>query len=267
MISDKVFIITGASSGIGKSCVLQFLTLGGKVCAVARSKEGLEVLKKEAGLHAENILVCPADVTKEEDSARVVHATIEKFGKVDVLVNNAGIGLFRSSWETSLDEYQKVMNVNFFGALLLTLKVLPSLRSQDRGQIVNVISVAGRRAFPDVAAYCASKFALRGFSEALRQELKRVKSPVQVSLVYPVATNTPFFEKAGSSDYRGRHRFTNIMQPGEVAKEILKIIEKGKGDSILTRRARVIDKIHAFFPEWIEDLNLKALEKACHPVK
>lgn len=258
MDSPKVIIITGVSSGIGKALAIALLKHGDIVAGFSRHNELLEDLRGEC----ESLMVYSGDVTQDKDCHDFVLKVFEKYGRIDVLINNAGMGLFRKSWETSLEEYQRLMDVNFFGAVRLIQEVLLIFMKQDSGHIVNVISVAGRRAFPDVTAYCASKFALRGFGEALRQELKEVCPAVKVSQIYPVATRTPFFEKAGSPNYEKRHQYTQIMEPETVAKEVLKVIDREKGeDLILTRRAQILDKIHAIFPSLIEWLNAKALQK------
>lgn len=264
MISGKIIIITGASSGIGRACALSFLRKGARVAVFSRNREALEFFQNECQM--ENLKFCslhPGDVTQAKDCQLLVADVMRRYGRIDVLINNAGAGLFRKSWETSLEEYQRLMDVNFFGAVRLVQEVLPIFMKQESGHIVNVISVAGRRAFPDVSAYCASKFALRGFGESLRQELKEKKFNIKVSQVYPVATRTAFFEKAGSSDYEKRHQFTQVMEPEIVAQEILNIAERDRGeDIILTRRARIIDKVHALFPFLIEWMNAKALAKS-----
>ncbi len=264
MLSEKVIVITGASSGIGRACTVSLLEEGADVAVFARNQKQLEFLQKncqERGL--KSVLVYSGDVTQSQDCSSLISEVLKRYERIDVLINNAGIGLFRKSWDTSIEEYQHLMNVNFFGAVRLIQEVLPVFMKQESGHIVNVISVAGRRAFPDVSAYCASKFALRGFGEGLRQDLKEACPAVKVSQICPVATRTPFFEKAGSPDYEKRHQYTQVMDPETVAKEILKVIERGKGeDLILTRRAQIIDKIHGVFPSFIEWLNAKALQKS-----
>lgn len=165
-MSGRTVIVTGASSGIGEATARAFGRAGDRVVLVARRTERLRQLAAEIG----DCLVVPADVTRREDIARIVGATLERYGTIDVLVNNAGLG--RYDWLERLpeDEIMAQIEVNLVAPILLTRAVLPAMQAQGRGVIINVGSVAGKVATPTMAIYNASKFGLEGFSEALRRE-------------------------------------------------------------------------------------------------
>ncbi|MDI6771606.1 MAG: SDR family oxidoreductase [bacterium] len=167
-MSGRTVIVTGASSGIGEATARAFGRAGDRVVLVARRAERLAQLAAE--IH--DSLVLPADVTRREDIARIVEAALARYGTIDVLVNNAGLG--RYDWLESLteDEILTQIEVNLVAPILLTRAVLPVMQAQGRGVIINVGSVAGKIATPTTTIYNASKFGLEGFSEALRREVR-----------------------------------------------------------------------------------------------
>jgi len=167
-VSGRTVIVTGASSGIGEATARAFGRAGDRVVLVARRAERLRQLAAELG----DCLVVPADLTRREDIARIVEAALARYGTIDVLVNNAGLG--RYDWLERLpeDEIHTQIEVNLVAPILLTRAVLPVMRAQGRGVIINVGSVAGKIATPTTTIYNATKFGLEGFSEGLRREVR-----------------------------------------------------------------------------------------------
>lgn len=167
-MSGRTVIVTGASSGIGAATARRFGRAGDRVVLVARRAERLHQLATE--IH--DSLVVPADLTRREDIARIVEAALARYGTIDVLVNNAGLG--RYDWLERLpeDEILTQIEMNLIAPILLTRAVLPVMQAQGRGVIINVGSVAGKIATPTTTIYNASKFGLEGFSEALRREVR-----------------------------------------------------------------------------------------------
>lgn len=253
---DKVVVITGASSGIGKETALLFARHGANVIAASRNREKLLQLKKEIEKSQGSCLVIPTDVSREEEVKNLINQTHEAFGKIDILINNAGQGFFDFVTETAIEDYRKIMEVNFYGAVFAVKAALPRMIEQKKGTIINVASVAGKRAFERMSAYCASKFALVGFSEALHFEV--VDKGIKVITVCPPAIDTPFFDNAGYHDFRETHKQLSLLPPQEVAKEIFHSLSRKKREVVISNRAKIINTIHAVSPELMEGIT-KAL--------
>ena len=167
-LNGAVVIITGASAGIGRETALEFARRGARLVLAARRADRLESAAAECrALGAEAVSV-PADVAQREDLERIVQTAIDRFGRIDVLVNNAGFGFSGTIEETTDADMRELMDVNFMGAFMATKLVLPYMRKQRCGHIVNVSSVVGKIAFPFHGAYSATKFAVSGMTEALR---------------------------------------------------------------------------------------------------
>lgn len=188
---SKVIFITGASRGFGKIWTEAFLKRGDKVVATGRKIDALQILKKEYG---DQVLILPLDVNNRLASIKAVEIAKDHFGKIDVLINNAGYGLFGTVEETSEEEARNQMETNFFGLLWLTQTVLPIMREQRSGHIIQVSSFLGLVTVPVLGIYNASKFAVEGLSETLAAEVKDFG--IHVSLVEPNGYTTDW---AGSS--------------------------------------------------------------------
>jgi len=197
-IKGKVIIVTGASSGIGEATARQFGQEGAKVVLAARRIDRLESLAQEIdamGTGAETLVV-QADLSKLEDIQSLISQTLSKFGRIDVLVNNAGFG--RLDWLENLDpkkDIQAQFDVNVLGVVQTTRQALPVMIKQRSGHIINMCSMAGLVATPTYTIYAACKHAVHGFSEALRREVK--PWGINVSMIYPGGVTTEFNQHAG----------------------------------------------------------------------
>ena len=197
-IKNKVIIVTGASSGIGEATARQFGREGAKLVLAARRVDKLETLAQEIlaiGSGAETCVV-QADLSKLEDIQSLIKQTLDKFGRIDVLVNNAGFG--RLDWLENLDpvkDIQAQFDVNVLGVIQTTRQVLPIMMKQRSGHIINMGSMAGLVATPTYTVYAATKHAVHGFSEALRREVK--PWGIDVSMIYPGGVVTEFQAHAG----------------------------------------------------------------------
>jgi hypothetical protein len=197
-IKGKVVIVTGASSGIGEATARQFAREGAKVVLAARRVDRLEALAKEItsmGTGAETLVV-QADLSKLEDIQALIKQTLDKYGRIDVLVNNAGFG--RLDWLEKLDpikDIQSQFDVNVLGVIQTTRQALPVMIKQRSGHIINMCSMAGLVATPTYTIYAACKHAVHGFSEALRREVK--PWGIDVSMIYPGGVTTEFGQHAG----------------------------------------------------------------------
>jgi NAD(P)-dependent dehydrogenase (short-subunit alcohol dehydrogenase family) len=181
----KTVLITGTSSGIGEAAAQYFLQRGWRVCATARHPENLG-----AWSHATDVIPLSLDVTSEASIRSAIRDAVRIAGSIDVLVNNAGIGLAGPLEAISADELEKHFQTNFFGVARTIQEVLPFFRAQKHGVIVNVSSVAGRFGIPFLSSYCASKFALEGLSESLYYEL--LPFDIRIKLIEPGGIKTSF---------------------------------------------------------------------------
>jgi uncharacterized protein len=189
---DKVIVITGASSGIGKQVAIDFANEGVKgVAIVARNRDRLNELALEIQDKCECI-VCPCDMSDKSAVVSMAGNVLEKFGNIDVLVNNAGYGILGKVQVQSIDEIEAVTATNYLGMIYCTKAFLSSMLARKNGHIVNVASLAASFGIPGLAAYCGSKFAMLGFSESLSHELRG--TGVGITVVSPIGVRTNFFD-------------------------------------------------------------------------
>jgi len=199
ILKGSVTIITGASSGIGAATAKTLAGAGSKIVLVARNQQKVEALKSEienAGGVAEFQI---ADVTKLEDLKRVVEFTLEKFGKIDNLVNNAGLMLFSYWKDAAVDEWQKMVDTNITGYLNAIAAVLPKLLEQKSGHIINMGSVAGINIGKGAGIYHGTKFFVKAITESLRKEVA-VQNGIKISLISPGVINTGWAEKVTNEE-------------------------------------------------------------------
>ncbi|XP_055373040.1 uncharacterized oxidoreductase TM_0325-like [Condylostylus longicornis] len=196
--AGKVVLITGASSGIGAAAAIKFSRLSAQLSLIGRKTENLkEVAKQCKEINGQDPLIITGDVTKEEDNARIIKETIDKFGKLDVLVNNAGIIEVGTIENTSMEQYDRVMNTNVRSIYHLTMLAVPHL-IETKGSIVNVSSVNGLRSFPGVLAYNLSKMAVEQFTRCVALEL--AAKGVRCNSVSPGVTVTNLHKRGGMDE-------------------------------------------------------------------
>jgi short-subunit dehydrogenase len=189
-LQGAVVAVTGASAGIGRETALAFARQGAKLAVCARRLDRLEALAEAVQAVGSECLVMAVDVGEQEQVRRFVEGAVARFGRLDVLVNNAGYGVRGRVEETPADAYERLMRVNYLGTVFGCQVAVPIMRRQGRGVIINVSSIVGHRAMPGGAAYGATKAAQIGLTEALRVELRG--SGVHVSSVHPIGTETEF---------------------------------------------------------------------------
>jgi short-subunit dehydrogenase len=245
-IAGARMLITGASQGIGRALAEAAALRGAKVLAAARSDGLLGDLAEKVHDQAGVLEVIRADITEPGDRERLVAAAVETFGGLDVLVNNAGIGATGHFAEASPDRLRKIMDVNFFGVTEMTRACLPLLRRGRQPAIVNISSIAGKRGIPARSEYSASKFALQGFSEALRAEL--AKDGIDVIVVCPGLTRTNFSQNM--LEQKARLQFDHLrgMTAEQVAAATLKALARGRPEVCLSFQGKMLVLISRFFP-------------------
>jgi NAD(P)-dependent dehydrogenase (short-subunit alcohol dehydrogenase family) len=189
---ERVVLVTGASSGIGRATAVAFASAGARVALVARRRAELEALAGEMG--AAETAVLPTDVTDRTAVRACFEAAVERFGRIDIVVNNAGILRPAPVLDIDAADLDAMLRVNLFGALFVMQEAVRRMLAQEDGVVVNVASLAGRRGVSPLGAYCATKFALVGLTEALREEL--VGRNVHIALVEPGVVETPMVQDA-----------------------------------------------------------------------
>jgi short-subunit dehydrogenase len=245
-------IVTGASSGIGRALAISLAQRGAVLTLAARRGDRLEEVAREIAERRPSSprpVAVPCDVSDAQDVTTLVGGTVERLGSVDVLVNNAGISVFGEEVRTSVDDYRDLMSVNFFGALHSMREVLPFMRRQGSGLIVNVASVAALHGVPYLAAYCASKAALVALSQSLRAELHG--SGIRVMIVYPGYTETEIFEREKRVG-GARRPPGNYASAADVAEAITRGIEADARDLYMTSRGRALSVLRGLAPPIVE---------------
>jgi short-subunit dehydrogenase len=244
-LKDKVAIITGASKGIGRATALLFAKEGAHVVLAARSEDRLMSLRDEINKSHVQAVVVPTDVTKREDINNLICTTIAEFDRIDILVNNAGRGIHGPVAVTQYSDIEEILNVNLHGAIYCICAVLPHMLRQRSGQIINISSVVGKRATPNNAAYCAAKFSLQGFSEALRAEL--AMSGIDVIVVCPSTTRTEFFNEMKYVEPRRPNPFPKSSAE-HVARVVLRASLKRRHEVVVSLNGKLYVLFSRFFP-------------------
>jgi dehydrogenase/reductase SDR family member 7B len=261
-MKNKVVIITGASSGIGKALAFAFGREGAKIVITGRNQEPLfDVSEALINLGIDNMPIV-SDVSIESDNANVINKTIKKYGKIDVLINNAGISMRSMFEDCDIDVIKKVMDINFFGTVYATKYALPYIK-ETKGSIVGVSSIAGYRGLPVRTGYSASKFAMNGFLEALRTEL--LHTGVHVLTACPGFTESNIriasLGSDGNSKGESMRDEGNMMSSEEVAQHILKAVKNRDRDIVLTLQGKMVVFLNKWLPKLTDKLTYNALAK------
>ena len=243
-LQDKVVFITGASSGIGQACAVEYHQAGARVAAAARSMDKLEALAAELG--SDRILPVCLDVTDRAQHEAALRQTRERFGPVDVLVNNAGWASFGSVQRMPDEHLDRMLAVNFTTPVALIRSVLPEMKARGTGQIINISSVVGAQPMPRMAVYSATKAAINALSTALRMELRHTQ--VDVIVVAPGSTNTPFFQVAATTDTRVVRLAETLYSPQRVARAVVRASRRRRRNVTLSVEGKLITWIRRASP-------------------
>jgi NAD(P)-dependent dehydrogenase (short-subunit alcohol dehydrogenase family) len=257
-LHGKVTLITGGSSGIGRALAVRLAAYGAKLSLAARTADALEKAAGEARALGAEVVTVPTDVTEAEQCRRAVEATVERFGRLDVLVCSAGVSMRAYFAGSDLTAMERVMRVNFFGTLYATHFALPHVR-RSRGSLVAVSSLTGIRGIPSYSIYGASKFAVQGLYDSLRLELRR--DGVHVGVVAPGFVDTPLREHVLGPDGRP---WTEPPTPPfriwpveKVVDRLVRLIVRRRARALLPAYVGPLLWLDKIVGEWIGDTILR----------
>lgn len=253
IFKDKVVIVTGASSGIGEATAREFALRGSKVVLAARSEEALAVIVTELKKLNCEASCFKTDVSSEEDCRNLIEKTVEKYGTIDILINNAGLSMRAAFIDVDLKVLHRLMDVNFWGTVHCTKYALPYLIAQ-KGSLVGVSSVAGFHGLPGRTGYSASKFAIHGFLETIR--IENLKKGLHVMILAPGFTSSEIRRHAlladGSEQGESPRDEGSLNSPEFVAKWILKGIRKKKRNKLLTWEGKLTALFQRIIPAFVD---------------
>jgi short-subunit dehydrogenase len=250
--AGRVVILTGASQGIGLASARLLAKAGCRLVLAARRVEVLHRLSNQLNAAGHHTIAVPTDLADPAQAAALVEKTVGIFGQLDVVINNAAIGLRDLVADLQATEHRQAFDVNYFGPVALIQAALPQLRANpEGGLIINVSSIVGRRAMPGIGGYCASKGALQNLAESLRVELAGQK--IRVSTIYPGVTATRFNDHALGGSQLGRGRLTGVP-PERVARSILRTIEREPRDVYITLFDRLFVAVSLVWPGLMDRL-------------
>ncbi len=251
-MQNKVVIITGASSGIGLALAKEFAQRGSKLVLAARSIDKLKELETELNTKGIEAISVATDVSKEEDCKNLIDQTIQKFNKIDILINNAGISMRALFIDVELSVLKQLMDVNFWGTVYCTKYALPYLL-ESKGSVTGISSIAGFIGLPARTGYSASKFAMHGFLETLR--IENLKNGLHVLIAAPGFTSSNIRKTALSNDGSAQgetpRKEDKMMSAEDVAKKVAKAIKNRKSTLILTF---IEGKLTVWLKKWMPRL-------------
>lgn len=230
-VLDKVVVITGASSGIGEATARLLHEKGAKLVLGARRTDKLEQLKSTLG---KNVRVQSKDVTQSNEVEALIKLALNEFGKIDVLINNAGLMPQSFLGDNNIDEWNQTIDVNLKGVLYGIGAVIPTMRENKKGHIINIASIAGHKVNPGGAVYCATKFGVRALTEALRQEEASLGTHIRTTIISPGAIDTELLNHITDQDLKkGMDAvYKDAIKPEEVGQAIVSAIDTDEATAI-----------------------------------
>ena len=253
---DQVVIVTGGGRGIGRATALEFACEGARLLLAGRRMDALETAAHECRASGGQAEIIHCDVAKDEDLKHMVGHAIATYGRIDVLVNNAGVVAGGRLDEISADDVGRMVGVNVWAPIRLSQLVVPHMREAKSGTIVNVSSVAGRMGLPYYATYCASKYAMRGFSEALRREVAR--DGIHVTAVYPGVTATDLLENVETDGL-----FLSVATAQQVGRAIVRGVRWRQPEVFIGLGESLVSRWNDLMP-WTVDMGVDVMRERMH---
>ena len=260
-LRGQVVLITGGSRGLGLALAEEFACQGARLVLCARDERELEEARARVAAGGAEVLAVPCDVSDRDQVQGMVHRALDRYGRVDVLVNNAGVIMAGPLETQTREDFEEAMAIMYWGAVYPTMAVLPGMQERRHGRIVNITSIGGKVAVPHLLSYTAAKFALVGFSEGLRTEVARYG--IKVVTVVPGLMRTGSYVNAF---YKGKHEqeytwfslgaalpFTSMSVRG-AARQIVAATRRGDSEVILTLQAQILARFHGLFPGLTSDV-------------
>ncbi len=246
----KTAVVTGAGSGIGRAIAVELAKSGAQITLAGRREGPLQELSVQLG-EIQDFLVCPTDVTIPEETALLAEKTVATFGQIDLLFNCAGVFQAAGFGGLPIDAIKEMMEINFMGTVNALKAVIPYMQKRQQGRIVNISSLGGKYPYPGSSAYSATKYAVAGLSNALRQELKH--EGIYLTVVYPSFVSSPLLDGhlqsvRASSFYRA----TSTYSPEQTAKPILKAAIKKKRELVIPRVTALTPALYGLFPGFFD---------------
>ncbi|MUL35741.1 short-chain dehydrogenase [Gloeocapsopsis sp. AAB1 = 1H9] len=255
-IDQQVIAVVGASSGIGRETALKLAAKNAKLVVAARSQPGLDSLVEEITALGGSATAIVADVSEFEQVKAIADAAIAAYGRLDTWVHCAAINLYATFEQTTPEEFQRVIDVNFVGQVYGAMAALPHLKRQGSGALIHISSVEARRALPYHSAYAAAKHGIKGFLKSLRVELRHEKLPISVTNIMPASINTPLFNKSRTKLGVKPQGLPPIYQPAAVADAILYATEHPIRDLVVGGAGQAISFAQALSPCFMDALML-----------
>lgn len=254
-LQGRVVLITGSSRGLGLALAEECARQGARLIICARQPETLERARQRLAERGADVLALTCDIQDREQVQRLVEQSLAHFGKIDVLINNAGIIMVGPARTMTLQDYEACMNSMFWGTLTTTLAVLPSMRARKAGQIVNITSIGGRVSVPHLLPYSCAKFAALGFSEGLHAELAR--EGLKVTTIVPGLMRTGSHLNALMKGQRQQEYALfgllatsplSATSAAHAARRIVRAMRRGATECIITPQAQLLSRFHGLFP-------------------
>ncbi|HEY9577125.1 MAG TPA: SDR family oxidoreductase [Pseudobacillus sp.] len=259
-LQGKTIVITGASSGLGMEIAKQAAAEGARLVLLARRLDRLKEVKETlAHTFSADVSIYPVDISRKEEVEHVFIQILRDVSHIDILVNNAGFGIFSEAHEAKWEETEAMFKVNVLGLIACTQMVIPYMKTQRSGHIINIASQAGKMATPKSSVYAATKHAVLGYTNSLRMEMAR--DGVRVTAVNPGPIATEFFTTADPSGAYAKNVARWMLKPERVASEVVKAMDTNKREINLPKWMNAGSLLYTLFPRVIERLGRKAFFK------
>lgn len=259
-LSGKVIVITGASSGFGRGAALRFALEGVSLVLAARRGEVLDQLVQQCEAKGSRTIAVPTDVGQKGDVATLARQAISVFGRIDVWINNAGVGAIGKFWDIPLADHAKVIETNLLGVIYGSYFAIQQFRQQGSGTLINTASGLGKIPAALYSTYTASKYGVVGLSAALRQELAESElDDIHVCTVLPMAMDTPWFEHAANYTGHEVEPIAPVYDPQEVIDAYVRLATKPEAETVVGGGGRILEAVHNLVPGLVEGVLSKQI--------